>query len=377
MAEPETDGCSNPVRLLKRVTNFRTGQISETPAERRCGNRRASECPSCSKLYRGDAFQVIRSGLFDPSNPTAVYTWVTFTAPGADVFGPTHSQRRDKNKKIRPCACRQRHSDGDALIGTPLYPESYRYDLAADFNANAGRLAAVTFQKLSRMLNRKLQVVRVVEYQSRGLVHVHAIVRGVVTRRSLQVSVGGGINLRTGRRIAPATSGGWKWGPQCDSQVLNAGSGGRLVAYMVKVVGYALKAVSDETAASGTHSRRMERAGRRSCKCEHPQSLCRAGKAMRYPRRLTLADGSVVQMDVHIPYQADVPVYYCRRHQAARRGWGFRGHVLSVSRRWGLTFKEVRERRQQWRSGGMDPPDYLLVEWILLPRGFIASQSSP
>jgi hypothetical protein len=146
---------------------------------------------------------------------------------------------------------------------------------------------------------------------------------------------------------------------------------------MVKVVGYALKAVSDETAASGTHSRRMERAGRRSCKCEHPQSLCRAGKAMRYPRRLTLADGSVVQMDVHIPYQADVPVYYCRRHQAARRGWGFRGHVLSVSRRWGLTFKEVRERRQQWRSGGMDPPDYLLVEWILLPRGFIASQSSP
>ena len=374
--QPAEGECRNPIRLLRRTIDTRSGDLTEHEIEKRCGNRRESVCPSCSCLYRGDAFQVIRSGLFDDANPNTVFTWVTLTAPGSDVFGRVHSQRRS-NGRIRPCGCRLRHEDGDPLIGTPIDPNTYRYDRAADFNAHAGRLAAVTFQKLGRLLKRKLEVVRVVEYQSRGLVHVHALIRGVVTRRSLQVAITGGVNLRTQRRIAPASSGGWSWGPQCDAQVVTAATSGKLISYMIKVVGYAIKSVGDVSPSAGLHARQMERAGRRSCSCSHSDSICRAGTRLVTPQQVTTSDGTVVEVGLHPHYQGNPPVTYCRRHQAARRGWGFRGHVLTVSRQWGLTFQAVRARRQQWRTLGTVVPDHLIVQWVVLGRGTTPALPGP
>jgi hypothetical protein len=365
--------CEYPVRLQRRVIDTRTGELTEGDFAKRCGSRRQSDCPSCSALFQGDAAAVLRSGLFDADGKAKAATWVTLTAPGADVFGNTHSQRRDATGRVRPCRCKVRHADGDPLLGTPLDPNIYRYDLAADFNEKAPRLFAVTVQKLSRMLGRKLVVARVAEYQSRGVIHIHALVLGVITQRSLRVAINGGRNLRTGRTVKAAESGGWRWGPQCKAELLTSGHAGRLVRYMTKVVGYAVKSAGEDLPEGNAHSNRMATAGLRSCKCSHPSPVCACGSTAITERQFVVpSDGPATATTVQIgTYQSERSRLLCRKHKTARRGWGFRGQILTTSRTWGLTFSQARERRQRLGSGRTsEPPAHLLVEWKVVGRGY-------
>ena len=294
--------CEYPVRFRRSELDQTTGEVRSREVLRRCGSRRSAECASCSALYKGDAFAVIRSELQDEGGNVRTATWVTLTAPGANVFGQVHSQRRDASGRVRPCGCQKRHADDDPLLGSPLDADAYQYERAADFNANASRLWAVTMQKLSRLLGRKLKVVRVVEYQSRGLVHVHALILGVVTKRSLEVAVRGGVNLRTGRNIQPATSNGWTWGPQCDAQVVTQGYARRLGAYMTKVVGYSVKSAGDDLPGGSAHTAKMANAGERACSCDHPHQLCRRGRRTMQLRRFVVApDGTTDVVTVERP----------------------------------------------------------------------------
>jgi hypothetical protein len=99
-------GCSHPVRLRggSREADAATGELVReftsqgepdgvllTP----CGNRRATVCPSCSEVYRGDAWQIVAAGMRGGKGvPESVigHPWVfaTFTAPS---FGPVHTIR--------------------------------------------------------------------------------------------------------------------------------------------------------------------------------------------------------------------------------------------------------------------------------------------
>lgn len=312
---------------------------------------------------------VIRSGLYKPDGKQRTATWVTLTAPGADVFGHTHSQRHQAGT-ARTCRCGVLHADGDALLGTPLTPSTYRYDLAASFNSHASRLAAVTFQKLGRMLGRKLQVIRVVEFQSRGLVHVHALIIGVVTQRTFMTAVCGGINLRTGRRIAPATSGGWRWGPQCKAQVIVPGSATNLGAYMTKVTRYAVKSAGDDVLSSTAHARKMAKAGEQSITCQHPQPDCRSGSPEYAVRRFICPSDAPPEIAfTWHRYQSRPAKITCRRHRAAESGWGFRGHVLAASRSWGLSLAAVRDKRKAHASAPTQP-EHIVIEWEVLGRGY-------
>ncbi len=65
--------CAHPVRLYGRswrvntVTGEVTGEYSsESEPDRvtyvRCGNRRASVCPACSREYQGDMWHLVRAG---------------------------------------------------------------------------------------------------------------------------------------------------------------------------------------------------------------------------------------------------------------------------------------------------------------------------
>ena len=69
-----TGNCANPVRLQGRIDAIdrATGEkasIYDTASEPGgvlripCGNRREHICPACSEVYKGDARQIIRSGL--------------------------------------------------------------------------------------------------------------------------------------------------------------------------------------------------------------------------------------------------------------------------------------------------------------------------
>lgn len=109
-----------------------------------CGNRRASRCPACSRLYAADAYHLIRAGLSGGKTvPDTVRThprvFVTLTPPS---FGPVHNRPTTPGGNIRPCRCRKFHERNDALIGTPLNPKTYDYAGAVLFNAHAGALWA-------------------------------------------------------------------------------------------------------------------------------------------------------------------------------------------------------------------------------------------
>src|SRR3954452_18003589 len=66
--------CRRPVRLRGRVDSLdaQTGEVvnsSSTEHEpdgtllKCCGNRREAVCPPCARRYRGDAFQLVASGM--------------------------------------------------------------------------------------------------------------------------------------------------------------------------------------------------------------------------------------------------------------------------------------------------------------------------
>ena len=363
---------------------MRTGEITTSDFQKRCGTRIESKCASCSALYRGDAFQVIRSGLIDPQTKLPkLVTMVTLTAPGADRFGKTHSRRLSEDGKARRCSCRGYHNANDPLLGTPIDPSTYDYEAAASFNANASRLFAVTIQKLSRILGRKLQVVRVVEFQTRGLVHVHALILGTVTQRSLALVVRGGINLRSGRKIAAATSNGWIWGNECKADVINATNPERAIGYLVKVVKYALKDTGNGACSHYDHGDKMARAAEKDLKCDNSIFQCKHGvrRKIWYVKSVDETTGKTTVSKIPFAFVGSGTKSSCRRHRRAGEGWGFRGHVLAKSRNWGCTFREVRERRQKWAHGNKpQPPAHHVVSWERLrsePGTSTAPGSSP
>ncbi|MFE3109230.1 replication initiator [Kitasatospora indigofera] len=112
--------------------------------------------------------------------------FATLTAPS---FGPVHNRPTDTGDALRPCRCGKRHEPMDALLGTPLDPETYDYLGAVLFNAHAepvgsfhdlpaprARRPARLTQKAARAVLR-FSFAKVAEYQKRGLVHFHAVIR--------------------------------------------------------------------------------------------------------------------------------------------------------------------------------------------------------
>ncbi|WP_307626904.1 replication initiator [Streptomyces turgidiscabies] len=191
-------GCAHPIRLAGHRTrlNGATGEILDhfdsgwLPAGEllvRCGNRRATRCPACSTVYRYDTYQLIAAGLRGGKTvPTSVAAhprvFATLTAPG---FGPVHNQP-DTGR----CHCGQLHADDAPLLGTPLDLEHYDYTGAVLWNAHAPALWARFTTHLRREIAKAagltqralrhhatLSYAKVAEYQKRGQVHFHAVIR--------------------------------------------------------------------------------------------------------------------------------------------------------------------------------------------------------
>ena len=212
-------GCTRPVRVRGRVNaiDLATGErrpMYDTATEPGgvlllpCGNRRETVCPPCSQVYKQDARQLVRAGLTGGKGiPETVAghpcVFATFTAPS---FGPVHS-RRMRGKTVLPCrprrdhkerrcphgrdiSCPRRHNEDDPRLGRPLSADCYDYEAAVLFNACAGKLwrrfttylprhlarrARLTQQQLRALV--RVRYVKVAEYQERGVVHFHAVIR--------------------------------------------------------------------------------------------------------------------------------------------------------------------------------------------------------
>jgi hypothetical protein len=212
-----TGYCAHPVRLRGRVqhADAETGEVRSVYSTDRepdatllkaCGNRRASVCPSCSATYQADSFQLLAAGLRGGKGvPETIAQhprlFVTFTAPS---FGRVHS-RKAQGRLVFPChpyrqghtcphgrraGCWQRHNEDDARLGEPLCARCYQAGAQVLWNALAGRLcsrttiyvyralaqlAGMTEGELRRVV--RISFAKVAEYQKRGAVHFHAIIR--------------------------------------------------------------------------------------------------------------------------------------------------------------------------------------------------------
>jgi hypothetical protein len=212
-----TGYCVHPVRLRGTVehvdaatgegrTVYSTDREPDATLLKACGNRRVSVCPSCSATYQADSFQLLAAGLRGGKGvPETVAAhprlFVTFTAPS---FGRVHS-RKARGRLVYPChpfrqgqrcphgrraGCWQRHDEDDPRLGEPLCPHCYQAGAQVLWNALAGRLwsrttiylyralaqlAGVTEGELRRLI--RVSFAKVAEYQKRGAVHFHAIIR--------------------------------------------------------------------------------------------------------------------------------------------------------------------------------------------------------
>src|ERR1035437_4371639 len=91
--------CSRPINLVMTRADTHTGELTNHEYSKPCGSRLAEKCPYCSNVYRGDAISVLQSGLKGTENSTIPFTFITFNAPGANVFGPTHQRVVDTDRK--------------------------------------------------------------------------------------------------------------------------------------------------------------------------------------------------------------------------------------------------------------------------------------
>jgi hypothetical protein len=390
--------CARPVRLRgwRTVADAVTGEvISAVRSEEQpggcllvpCGNRRAAVCPPCAWLYKGDVWQVLIAGLRgghgipdDVGSHPAVF--VTLTAPG---FGLVHRgpgrdgqlvrcrPRRDKPvcEHGQPASCGRTHRDGEPVIGQPLCMECFGYHAAVLFNASVPRLWDQTARALPTALCRELGITRavlrqhlrlsfgkVIEYQARGLIHVHAVFRadGAEGPGDVPPPWASADLLRTAVLAAagvpsvtlpdPDDDGSMLtlgWGDQIDVRVVRRGIGGELDD--AKVAAYIAKYASKATEDAGGIPVRIRSAADLEDWDVSPHG-----------RRLIAACWQLG----------------CRQEYAGLKlarwahQYGYGGHFSTRSRRYSVTLASRRQQRQAWHDSQKEGPGgqvIVLAEW--------------
>ncbi len=377
--------CSHPIRLIGAVASVdrTTGEILRTYSTnnepdgvllKACGTRRATRCPSCAATYASDARMLVRAGMAGGKGvPESVsqhpMVFATFTAPS---FGAVHGTRSGDRTPCHPGAskqrcvhdksltCWKRHRIDESVLGDPLCPDCYDYERSVLWNATCpelwrrttiyvrrelARLCDMNVKELDRSV--RLSFAKVAEFQRRGVVHMHAILR--VDPRDDEDSVPHSIDAQTltlairtaaskvtaplprGFSGAPLASAGW--GRQLDVRVINA----REV---------------DGDASGSDESRRSSRAVANYVAKYATKPTDDLGEL---DRRLTSLD-DLDARNVSAHFRRLVTTAWrlgALSHLTRLRTWahslGFGGHWLTKSRRYSVTFKSLRTERQAWQ----------------------------
>ncbi|GFJ87855.1 plasmid replication initiator protein [Phytohabitans rumicis] len=330
-------GCTRPIRLVgaidtidgatgERLSRAHTVGMPDAAIYKACGNRRARVCPGCAGTYQADAYQLLRAGLVGGKGvPDTVSrhpaVFATLTAPG---FGTVHARtvrkhtctnrrrcdcrpepchaRRDTGlcEHHRPAVCWARHEPTDAVLGQPLCLDCYQYDHQVVWNLMAGELWRRTKQAAERFLARlaktrgirtvpivtstgkirRLPPVRIshgkaAEFQARGAVHFHALLRldGVnpadptavvpppagITTVDLEDAIRHAVEqVAFHTPEHPDMPGGWPitWGEQVDVRHISLTGRGEVTDGMV--AGYLAKYATKSTEATGHTSTRLD-----------------------------------------------------------------------------------------------------------------------
>jgi hypothetical protein len=392
--------CQRPIRLLGGVDHIdtQTGEahtVFDTAGEpdrvllKACGTRRAARCPPCAEVYRADAYQLLRAGLDGGKGvPATVAThprlFVTFTAPS---FGPVHSSRvRGGRVQVcrparpearcphgRPRRCAARHLPGDTALGTPICPDCYDYARAVIWNALAPQLWRRTTIYLRRALARqvglavaqlrvvaRVSYVKVAEYQARGAVHLHVVVRldGADPHSPppawASVELLGAALRQTATQVAvPCPLGGppLRWGDQLDLRPIHPGTGERSAG---QVAGYLAKYATKATEGLGAALDRPIRSTADLERLALPEHVARLVRAC-----WTLGA---------TPAGARLKL----RRWAHMLGYG--GHCTTKSRHYSTTMRALRAARRAFTARRHHGPTVQLDHdgRLLPPRGMVA-----
>ncbi|WFB11614.1 replication initiation protein [Streptomyces sp. LX-29] len=359
----------------------------------RCNNRRVTRCPACAETYRRDTFHLITAGLRGGKGvPERVAThprvFATFTAPG---FGPVHNRPKGPGGTVRPCRCGARHDQDDALLGTPLDPDRYDYEAAVLWNAHAGPLwrrfsvylrreiakrAGLTQRALRH--HARLSFAKVAEYQKRGAVHFHAVIR---------------LDGPDGGDTPPPA---WATVALLDDAI-------RAAASKAKVAG----PVIDGRARTFAFGEQLDVRPIRGPELDHGTELTERAVAAYIAKYATKgAETATGALDRPLRFiaelaQLDITEHACRLIRTAwslgarkdlehlrLRAWahmlGFRGHFSTKSRRYSTTLGALRDTRAAWRRAqanasttGPDQDDdttLVLAHWAYAGAGLTPAE---
>ncbi|WP_344291789.1 replication initiator [Streptomyces synnematoformans] len=377
-----TGGCAHPVHLTGHTTTHdpATGEVLHhydtrcEPHERlllRCRNRRAAVCPPCSRLHAGDTFHLVRAGLVGgktvpPTVRDHPRLFVTLTAPS---FGPVHRTTSD-GKPCRPrrrggecehgcpLGCSVVHTANGPMAGSPLCPGCYDYPAHVLWHAHTGRLwKAFTdnlYHHLATLTGRtrtglrrtlRISYAKIAEYQQRGAVHVHAVVRldGADGPDSAAPRWASAEMLTTAVRSAAAAVrlhtpysaalGEYEltWGAQLDARPLRAFdtpdalSDDAVAAYVAK---YVTKSATET--AGGLDYRIISRDDIQTATVPH------------HTRALMMTCWRL----------GGQPEYAHLRLRAWAHTLGYRGHILTKSRTYSTSYGALRAERAEHRHDG-------------------------
>ncbi|WP_234008028.1 replication initiator [Streptomyces sp. UNC401CLCol] len=367
-------GCTHPIRLdghrTEHAVDTRTGEIgnvlhhldsSTLPAGHllvRCNNRRTTRCAACAEVYRRDTFHLITSGLRGGKGvPERVAThprvFATFTAPS---FGPVHNRPTGPVGSVRRCRCGALHDQDDPALGTPLDPDTYDYEAAVLWNAHAGPL----WRRFSIYLRRevakragltqrafrehaRVSFAKVAEYQKRGAVHFHAVIRidgpeggdtpppAWATAELLTDAIRAAATAaRVDGPVIDGRAHTFTFGRQLDVRTIRSADfdGGRelteraVAAYIAK---YATKGAETATGALDRPLRFLAELAQLDIS-DHARRLIRTAWTLGARKDLE-----------HL------------RLRAWAHMLGFRGHFSTKSRRYSTTLGALRDARAEWR----------------------------
>lgn len=380
-------GCAHPVRVAGEALDPGTGEYWATTVGVACKDRRVAVCPACAARYRDDAWHLIAAGLRGGKGvPEDVAThpvvFATLTAPS---FGAVHAYRDGSPCRPRRAApvcfhgvalgCTARHEAHDAAVGAPLCPACFDYEGAVLWNAHAGRLWARTATLIRQRIARgaglsiregmrlvRCSYVKVAEFQRRGLVHLHVVVRAdgpegpgspppawldaelavhAVREAAADASVH---RLGDGASVV--------WGKELDVTEVGAGSEDKqgapdpaaVARYLAK---YAVKA-SEET---GALARRV-------------RSL-----AVLWTLGLDPHPERLVETAWHLGARRELRPLRLRAHAHT---FGFGGHFATKSRRYSTTFEALRAARAAF----YEPDDDVEREWHYAGHGYSTASTS-
>ena len=359
-------GCARPVYHAVTGEVISSYSTVGEPGDRlavRCRNRRASVCEPCSHLHAGDTFQLVRAGLSGGKGiPDAVRErprlFVTLTAPS---FGPVHRvrdgerchPRRDtpRCEHGRPLGCGLVHADGDRLVGLPLCSDCYDHAGHVLWHAHAGRLwdrfttaarrhlaASAGIPRSRRGEHLVVCFAKVAEFQQRAAVHFHAVVRvdgpdGPTSPPPAWATSGLLLEAVTqaaaSSYVTPPDSGAYgierlAWGAQFDARPIRSFSDSDELSDGA-VAGYVAKYVSKGAAETGAGlDYRITTADdiRAAAVNTHIRALM--GTCWRL--------GGLVELE-HL------------RLRTWAHSLGYRGHILTKSRRYSTTYAALRADR--------------------------------